>query len=577
MADANAQTMVSETVQRAGILLAAAVILVYVWHRAGRHRWRAILEDRFIYGIPWGSLVTLVGVVGFYLFAQSGLTHWDSPVVLPFRSWSYGYVTGWLSAGFAHAGPNHLVGNVLGALVLTPIVEYAWGHYPPSARASGTNTKASQPHSHPPPSDAPDPPGDRQATGNTSTPSSGSKRSGLLGTPWLRALVVFPLAILAVSVLTSLFAFGWSLGYSGTVFFLLGFALVVFPVTTVVAVVVTSGVNVLFQAMWNPVFRVTADPGGPSPPAWAGVNIQAHLLGFLLGVLVAFLVLRHRDQWPSVERVALATVLVVLVRNLWLIPTSSGGEYVQWRAIGVVFALCLAFVIIALVAMDDQPILGLVTTRGVVLAALLCITVLIALPSLTSNLAGMDEDPVPGEGELVVADYTVTYEEDAPHARIDSNASGVIVVSEQRDIWSSVIDKDELAHEGAETVPVGGIGWREAIAVDRTGWDVVGNGTVYAVDLEHDDTRVRSFTADPLASASRIANHSLSVEATPTANERFSVAIDSDGDRLGAVHIPAVNGTATVGDFTVSTTDRDGTETVFVERGDTRVQVAQRE
>ncbi|ERH10902.1 MAG: hypothetical protein J07HX64_02681 [halophilic archaeon J07HX64] len=153
--------MVLETALRVGILLVLAVVVGYVWHIDGRGRWRETLTDRFVLGVPWGSLVTLTLVVLVYLFVQSGIESWGDPVVLPFRSWSYSYVLGMLTAGFTHAGPGHLLGNVLGALVLSPLVEYAWGHYPPGSRDTrGSETEqdhqssATQPpetvHSDPP-------------------------------------------------------------------------------------------------------------------------------------------------------------------------------------------------------------------------------------------------------------------------------------------------------------------------------------------------------------------------------------------------------------------------------------------
>ena len=559
--------MMLEHVQRAGVVVLLLAILAYAWHVSGRGRWRAVLTSRFVYGVPWGSLVTIAGVVGFYLFAQSGFTHWNDPAVLPFRSWSYAYPLGMLAAGFAHAGPGHLVGNVLGAVVLSPLVEYAWGHYPPSARRQ--RAPDSTGHAHPPPAAA------STVTGVASSGVGGvvpDWARGPLARPWVRALVIFPLGIVVVSLLTSVFALGWSLGYSGTVFFLLGFALVALPLTTVVGMVVTSGVSVLFSTLQTPVVRATVSAGGPSPPGWAGVNWQAHLLGFLLGVVVALALLWYREEWPDPGRVAFAAVVVALARSLWLIWTSDGGEFVQWRALGVIFVLAVALLLVATVA-TDEPLVRDISTRGVLFGVLVAIPIILALPSAALNAPGMADDPVPAAG-VTVADYTVTYAEDVPHGRTDGNASGVVVVSERRDIWSTPVSPAQLAHRERVTVPVGGVGWRESVEIKRIGWDVAGNDSVYAVTVSHDDQTVRPFQSNASQVQSRIDNRTITVVAT---SEDFRLHVRQDGERVGSEPIPERNASVSVDGITFTTEKHDDSDAVFAERDGTRVLVAQRE
>ena len=572
--------MLLETVSRVGVLLVLAVVVGYIWYVDGRGRWRETLTDRFVLGVPWGSLVTLVLVVSVYLFVQSGIETWESPVVVPFRSWSYSYVLGMLAAGFTHAGPGHLLGNVLGALVLSPLVEYAWGHYPPGSRDTDTDHQspaAQSPetgHDYPPsatPSER-----DRQAT--ATEPENGGR--GLFARPAVRALVFFPLGVVGVSLLTSLLARGWSLGYSGTVFFLLGVAVVMLPLATIVAMVTLSGVSVVFRALQTPVLQVSTSSGVPGPPSWAGVNVQAHLVGFLLGTLVAFLLLRRRDRQPDIGRLALAVVLVVLTRNLWSYATGSGGTFTRWQGVGVIFVLFLAVVIVAMVSVEERQLVGSVTLRGVVVGGVIAVTVLIALVSLPANLAGMDEEPVPDTNGLTVADYTVTYAEDVPHGRASFNSSGVIVVSEQRDIWSSVVRPRQLANRGSATATIGGIGWREVVDVERTGWQVVGNDSVYTVALEHDDQQVQAFRSDPRRADARVAGHNLTL--VPS-SEGFRLRLSRGGGPVDSVAVPAVNETRTVdmdrpvpdGQMTVTTETQGETRLLVVEYGDTRVPVAQ--
>ena len=611
--------MTLETAQRVAIVVVFTVVLAYVWHEAGRGCWRERLADRFVHGVPWGSLVSLLLVVLVYLFVQSGLESWRDPAVVPFRSWSYSYLQGMLAAGFTHAGPDHLLNNLLAALVFAPLVEYVWGHYPPGdrdgqrgsddARATDPGTGVDDPSTADRSGGSAGPSAADRATATTGrrldTRTEGSvadetdratgvdgagsdtgdsktdETGGVLARPLVRALVLFPAGLVLVSLLTSVFAQGYSLGYSGTVFFLLGAAVVLAPLATVVGVVTLSGASVVVGALRTPVLRVTAEPGAPGPPGWAGINVQAHLLGFLLGVLAALALLRRRERWPEVGRLALGVVLVVFAQNLWAYGTSSGGTFARWQALGVVFVLFLSAVVVAAVAVDDVQIVGPMTARGVVVGGLVVVTVLVALVSVPPNSFGMADDPVPADG-IEIRDYTVTYAEDAPHGRLSSNASGVIVVSEQRDVWARDTRVDELGHHGEVTTTVGGVGWRETVTVERSGWEVAGNDTVYAVALEHDDQRVQAFRSDPARADARISGHGFQV--IPR-SDGFALAVTRDGERVGETTVPPVSddrtieldAAAEIDSLTVRTVDRDGDTRLVVEHGETRVLVAEQE
>ncbi len=559
--------MVFETAQRVGLLFVLAAVLVYVWSLDGRDRWRAVLTDRLVYGVPWGTLVTLAGVVLVYLFVQSGIESWSDPVVTPFQSWSYSYVLGMLTAGFTHAGPDHLVGNVLAALVLTPLVEFAWGHYPVGGDSPSTG------YDHPPP----EPSGSDPLAGGESDGAT-----GMLGRPLVRALVVFPAALVGVSLLTSVLARGWSLGYSGTVFFLLGVAVVMLPLATIVGMVALTGVNVVFRALQTPVLQVTAGSGPSGPPSWAGVNVQAHLLGFLLGVLVAFAILRARDRWPDPGRLALAVVLVVLARSLWAYSTSSGGTFTRWQGIGVIFVLFLAFLVVAMVATDESVTAGPVALRSVVVGGVVFVTLIIALSSVQPNALPMDDDPVPGGPAIDIDDYTITYAEDVSHGRHGGNASGVIVVSERRSVWAPVVQPNRLAHSGSATATVGGVGWRAVVDVERSGWRVTGNDTVYTVSLEHDDRAVQAFRSDPRRADGTLAGQTFSV--VPS-TDGFRLRITHENETVGETTLPAtaesrtvtLDDPATLDELTVVAEEQDDTLRVAVEHGDTRIPVAERE
>ncbi|MEF8812989.1 MAG: rhomboid family intramembrane serine protease [Halovenus sp.] len=601
-----------------GILALLAGGVGYAWYTDGRGQWYSILSERFLYGVPWGTLTVVTGVVGFYLFAQSGLSHWSNPVTLPFRTWSYFYPTGWLTAGFAHAGPDHLVGNMVGTVVLAPIAEYFWGHHPPSRT------------------------GRRDLTNVTAPPAE-----GWLARPWVRALVVFPGVVFAVSILTSVLSPGWSLGFSGTVFAFGGFVLLRYPVTTILAMAAMTVVSVLYRALTEPVLVETAGPGSPGPPSWFGINVFAHLLGFVVGVVLAAALVQRRDLRPSVQRVFAAALVFALARQLWLFTTSNGDVFRLHRGLGVVFALGLAILVTATVGVRDEPIPApladrrvpprrqlaagwvVVLTAGAGLAlwgsegggttvltvaflwavlawpalhalapdrvlasplsrqqlasgAVLVLGLLVVGLSVFSLAPVLDSTPE-FEGTLSVEDYTVSYEEGTPDLRVSGvgpvpfsggNSSGVVVVSDRRNLWSTPADPADLAHSGVATVPVGGVGWRDVVEANRTGWTVAGAGAAYIVDLSWEGEQVRSFVSDAVDSANRLDGHTVAVEPT---QEGFVLNITREGTVVGTAPIPAVNGTVTVGDLQFVTEPGDDAPEVFAERGDTRVHIATRE
>ena len=607
------------------IVLAVVLALAFgfVWYYEGRGNWRARLEDRFVYGVPWGTIVTVTIVVAFYLLAQAGARQWGDPLTLPFVSWSYFYPTGIVTAGIAHGGPQHLLSNMTGTLALAPIVEYAWSHYPRNVRNEG-----------------------------------GDDAGGLFARPAVRAVVVFPLALLAVAFGTAVFSLGPGLGFSGVVFALLGFAVVTYPLPTVVAVVVSSALGTIYQALSEPVVREVVETGTPAPPGWAGIAFQAHLLGFLLGVLLAVALLRYRHRRPSTERVFFALVIVGMAQSLWLVAWPGGDDvYFLYRGAGVIFVLLLTMVVTVAVSGSDRQLLGrrplavlprspsrrqlavgwlavvgLLTVLGIAgafvvgefvgisvaatlviggllaipavppllpdrlfsgpvsrrQAAIVClavVTLLVAIPSIPVSLITVGEDAVPGDGGVEIDEYTVTYEQDATSGQVPAidlgdddvlagEQTGVIVVSDEREIWTIGVREEVLEFEGGDTTVVGGIGWHETVHAERSGWEVVGNDSAYVVDLTHDGETTRSFTSEPVRADALIDGQSVVV--VPVAEE-FRLQILEDGTEVDTIPVPAENETTTAAgiDFTTEPTE-DGAAIVAETAGD-RFLIAERE
>ena len=452
-----------ETAVRIGVIAAVVVAAVVVWRLdRPRGRWGRTIRSRFVLGVPWGTLVSISGVLAFYLFVQGGWNHWYRPVTIAFSSWSYLYPLGWLSAAFAHAGPGHLTGNLLGTLALAPLAEYFFGHFP--------------------------------------TERGSSSFSGWRTNPWIRAFLLFPLGVAVIGLLSSTLAWGPVIGFSGVVFAFAGFALARYPIGAVVALSAQGVIRTAYNALRNPVVVAEAGPSF-SEPWWAGVAIQGHALGLFLGVLAGLLLLHRRDERPSALRLVVGGAILASSMSLWAIWWFRGGDsYVLYRGLGMVVVVAIAIVVALAAQSNDETLVGTLTRRQVGLQLVVLPLLVMAFVAVPLNLTTVGDAGVPGaDPGIEVEDYRVTYGEDVPFQQTSVvdvslfgettqvNTSGVIVVSDQRNIWTREISTGRLAFRGTDRVVVGGLGWRETVEVKREGWSVVGGPTAYQIWLRQAD------------------------------------------------------------------------------------------
>lgn len=277
------------------------------------------LRARLVMGVPWGTLVAMGVVLSVYLFVQDGITDWHDPVVLPYRAWSYFYPLGMLTGSFSHASESHLVGNLIGTVAAAPIAEYAWSHYP-RKRGSGSFSSWDT-------------------------------------NPLFRAFVIFPGVVIAVGLATTVLAVGPVIGFSGVVFAFAGFAIVRYPIATLLATtVVQSALFTIYRGIGSPILEVTARPNPPSTPSWATIAIQGHAIGMLAGFLLALWVFRRRETLPSPGRLWVALLLFGFAKSFWAIYWFRGGEtYVLYRGLGVVVVAWLAIVLAVAAVGPERP------------------------------------------------------------------------------------------------------------------------------------------------------------------------------------------------------------------------------
>lgn len=540
----------------------AVSLVVTLYLGKPRGRWILAARKRLLLGIPWGTLIAVIGVACFYLFVQDGLANPRNPLDIPFRAYSYYYPLGMLTSGFAHAGLGHVTSNLLATLVFGSLAEYAWGHYPRGR----------------------DSPGDR---GSFSDSAVGST-SISLSNPYVR-IAIWVVSIAVVAVLTSVFGLGPVIGFSGVLFAFVGFALVRYPIATIVAALSTRIVTQLYNAVRFPEITQTAAETF-SRPWWAGVAIQGHALGILIGAVAGTALLYYRDVRPKPEHVWLAALAFAVDRGLWAIYLPEGSEtYRLFRALGMAAVFVLAALIAsgtAATPRDFIPSIDLSRREaafGLVLSALIAV----AFVAVPLNFYVVD-DPSTGiedANPIEIEDYTVFYAEDVENQFVpaiplpgDENvtdrrvdASGILVVSERRNIWWEEVSSARLRSEGAATIKIGGLTWKEDLRATRETWAVAGGNSTYHVrlGLATADERDVVFRADPARADPIIDGRNVSIEPV---DDTFELSVFYANESIGAETIPADNETVTTGGLTFVREDRD----LFVERGETRVRIARK-
>ena len=508
----------------AGVVLALAALSLVILRQLDPSgpTWGTRLRSRLLFGVPWGTLIAVGIVLVVYLVVQSAWGNLRRPVVIPFQSWSYTYPTGWLTAAFAHSGYGHLFANVTGALVLGSLAEYAYGHFP-------------------------------QRRGSV---SFGSWRTN----PYVRAFVIVPAAILLTGLFTSLFSIGPVIGFSGVVFAFAGFALIRYPLGTVIGLFAISALRRVYDAVRTPELTRGFIETGPSPPWWAEVAIQGHAIGFILGALIGIHLFRRRGQLPAAWRIWAGVFLFGIAQNLWAVYWFEGTDrWILLQGVGIVLVILLALLVTTSASLSDRAIVRAVSGRQMAVVLLAIGLAVLVGPAVPVNLITTDTGDAAERPGIEVDDYRVIYAEGIVNRMVvvgdidigglgEVRTSGIIVYSESRDIWVRTVSSSRLASDGRATIRLGDVASRVTVSAERPTWSVVGNRSVYQVWLASDDERELAFESGASTADALIANHTVTLSSV---DGTFTMTIARDGEPIGSAPIPEDGSSTTVGELTI--------------------------
>lgn len=510
-----------ETLLRIGsyvILAAALVVSVLVLSRLGDlSSLLAGPRERFVYGVPWGTLITTVVVVAIYYGLQGGGRP-GGPIITGFRSWSLWYPQGILFSSFAHFSDGHLIGNMTGTVAFAPLAEYVWRHYPEKPRPAGWR-----------------------------------------GDPRAR-IAVFVAVVGLVGILGSLIVPGAVIGFSGVVFAFAGFTLVTAPVRTIFAMVGLGVVRLSYRALTDPVL-VARSQEQFVRPSWANIAVQGHLYGLVVGVVLGVALLQYRRRDPRYYAVFAAALVFAVSRSLQSVYWFLGNDtYVLFTAVGAAGVVVLATVI-AVAARGrgghSLPVVG-VTTSTAAVGILLALVVGLAAVGVPYNLAQVESGPATADGETInIRDYSITYAESVEDQYISAvgipglggpsvTRSGVIVVSERRNSWEVAASAQQLAVQRSTTVALGDATWRETVTIRRTGWNVAGENSTYKVVGSHDGQQTQLYADEPAVANLRLNGSTVTLRPTSSG---FEIGLRKGGAAVGATAVPADGERVTIGEI----------------------------
>jgi len=502
---------------RAALVGALALAVVVVYRVADSQSLLTPLRRRFVRGIPWGTVIVLVVLWFVFRFLQGGAAD-DGPVFIAFRSWSLWYPQGIVLSSFTHSSESHLVGNLLGTVAFAPIVEYAWGHYPRAGEGGALPDWTDNP----------------------------AARIGL-----------FVAATFLVGVGSALFVPVAAVGFSSVVFGFAGAAIVLRPLLAAGAILGIQVLSLLREALLFPVATFRSQPIFASP-YFVDVSVQGHLFGFLVGVLLAAVLLRFRDSRPDVRAVFFAAIVFLVTRSMEAVYWQLGNErFMLFRALGTAGVLVLAsLVALSVTGRSRLPRVDLSVRRSAVAAVLVALLVL-SVAGVVFNVGSVTAGEE-AENGLEIRDYTVTYAENVPNQYLAGapsplgvgpqpvNVSGVIVLSEKRDAWEVVASRGRLTSEGRVEVVVGGVSWRQRLVVSRTEWEFIdGNVTYNVFAFGEGQDPVELFRAPPANTSTVVDNKTFSIE--PAEGFRnYTLTVQRGGEQIGSALVPENNETVEI-------------------------------
>lgn len=530
------------------VFLLTAVVSLYALRRVTDvSPYSRAVKSRLVYGVPWGTLTITTVLVAVYVLLQGGYSD-TGPVVVGYRSWSFAYPEAVFISSFAHHTTPHLLGNIAWFLVFGSLTEYAWGHY-------------------------------HADEGRSPFDYDRAVREGWLTNPIVR-IGVFTGGVILYGVVSSLVTPGATIGASGIVFAVCGVAVFMLPKLSLVGIVIVEPVRVIVTALTTPVYTTTQATGMA-----VDVSFTTHLFGLLTGVLIAFILSRHRADTRDVVSpgmVAVAVLGFTTATGLYAFTQPvTANTTVVFHAIGAAFILTVV-VFTALMTVQDRVVLIQrvdLSAQDIAVGGVICVVLALSVIGVVYNVVPVTSGTA--NASVEVNDHTVMYGEnmDDAYATAFSTASvidapkqsGVIVTSADRNVWHVAVSAAELRRDQQTTVPVGGVGWREHVTVTRDEWHMPGHGPVYTVTATHNNEETVLYNSDSVTSVNRVNGNTVTIRAE---NGSFFVTVHEAGNGTGTGHetvrIPSAGESRTVGNITL---ERHGIE-LYATTNQTRVHIA---
>lgn len=484
-----------EHLLRTSIIISLILVLLYSGKKnlIFLKKSRKITKNRLYLSFPVGTILVITINLAIYLCIQRGLWHFNTPLWIPFTTSGIQNITGTLIGSWTHIGPSHLFSNMLGTMIFAPIAEIIF-----NTKKTKINLKKIT---------------KRDITSLNYLEKISKK-------PFYRAIVLFPLTWFFLGIIISLSS-PVGLGFSGIVFGLIGFILIIKPLLVIYLYLIQILINNLLSAFTEPII-ITKTVTETTEPIWVNLGVWAHVIGFLLGTLLGIsLYLLKEDleiKKPEPSYVFFATLIIGFTKGLdWLFKMESRGEYVLYSALGFLFILILAFLFTEF--WEKYPntyskkieYLGNKTrffeeTKSIFndhrLYLFILFSIILLMSSFMVTAKTINDPPAISNDSIEINNYEIWYEE----------KTGVLVYNEEKNIYSLLINDRELFNQRKKTFYLGNLLNEEKISLKNIVFKSINQNEVKIIEISYDKKSTKLFKSTEKETGIRVNNNSVSMK-----------------------------------------------------------------
>ncbi len=238
----------------------------------------------------------------------------------------------------------------------------------------------------------------------------------------------------------------------------MGFCVALFPIFTIGVFLFRIFLTSLISAFLSPI-EITTATATLTQPEWAGVGIWAHFLGFLIGILIAFMLFNKLKniRRPDPLHVFSAVLIVGLITGLdWIFSYSLSESYILLGGVGFAFLIIISILSFgAWYSLDDEEASTNKLQRSESKSSffenkernvsfLTLVLIFLLMLAMFGGTKVISEDPNMEGPTYNTSGYTVWFSEE-----------NIMVYNSDRDLYASLTSLSQLSLDGHQSLKIG--------------------------------------------------------------------------------------------------------------------------